>query len=280
MNSGKAEKQPRDARRELLVPLYRAELKTAGENGEPLSNVFMHVSEQSGLKFTTVRNYYYRYMREDAGLEHLSPGFHGASQRDNAFSSKEIKELMVYILTSLYEGKSVRRCAFDLAKGDKNELLRYQNKYRAMIVRYSEYVLDLMRELWDANINFYNPYTKEKVNIASFPKDYDFGSPQYRKVLEAEKTKQREQNKVLFTQKILAILDDMTATDTETERLLRQFTEDFIALSSLVISAQRKTRNFEEMKALNTELLAACSAAPSEIKSAVKSIEYKLKAID
>lgn len=204
-------RQSRETRKEILVPMMQEELKKARQNNEPLAKTFDRVADRSGLKVNTVKNYYYRYLKEFKELADNRPGYRvvRTTRAGNPFSPEEIRSMMIFMLKNQYSGKSVRKCAMELGKDDKSQMLRFQNKYRAVISRYKEYVFDLMKDMWDKDESFYNPYTREKVNAATYPDDYDFGSEKYRRFLTEQKKLNEEKKKEAFLGNVSDLIFNM-----------------------------------------------------------------------
>ena len=48
----------------VLVSLMKKEVSKSKDADEPVNRAFEVIAEKSGLKFNTVRNYYYRYIHE------------------------------------------------------------------------------------------------------------------------------------------------------------------------------------------------------------------------
>ena len=96
--------------------------------GMPLKAVFFDVAKRTGRQPNSVRNYYYARVR--AGDPVLS-GAHCSAFVP--FTQDEELRLLKTVLTKHAAGKSVRAIALELGNGDDKQMLRYQNKYRALI---------------------------------------------------------------------------------------------------------------------------------------------------
>jgi len=106
------------------------EVKTAGSSGLPLRNVFETVAHSTGRKPNSVRNYYYTNMKTGTTPPEI------ASLRVlpfMPFREGEAENLLRSVLTARSRGESVRACVLKLANGDRSLMLRYQNKYRALL---------------------------------------------------------------------------------------------------------------------------------------------------
>lgn len=112
----------------------------AQQQGLPLKVVFERIAEQTGRRPNSIRNYYYAQVRE-----------HGESQQHPArfvpFTQQEVDWLMEQVLIARAAGQSVRSCLQKLSGGDHSLMLRYQNKYRAVIKSRPEYVHDMVEKL-------------------------------------------------------------------------------------------------------------------------------------
>jgi len=115
-------------------------VKNRGEKS--LSSVFIELSDEWNLKKNTVRNIYYNainQIRQDSiwfktlgiTLDDV-PTFNVVR-----FTSREKNKLYNYVESRVKEGSSVRHACIELAKGDVNLMLRYQNKYRSLKKKYN-----------------------------------------------------------------------------------------------------------------------------------------------
>ena len=112
--------------------------RRAREEGRPLREVFEATAFRTGRKPNSIRNYYYARSR-DAGDAHR--------QRFTPFDAQEAERLTEQILTARAGGESVRACVTRLAGGDQRLMLRYQNKYRAMLKSRPDVVERVMERL-------------------------------------------------------------------------------------------------------------------------------------
>lgn len=112
----------------------------AQQQGLPLKAVFERISEKTGRRPNSIRNYYYAQVRQREG-----DGAHAA--RFVPFTQDEVDELMEKVLRARTAGQSVRSCLQDISGGDHSLMLRYQNKYRSVIKNRPEYVQKLVDEL-------------------------------------------------------------------------------------------------------------------------------------
>ncbi len=128
--------------------MLMGEAKMASEKGMPLKRAFDAISELTGRKPNSIRNYYYLRVREE---EHRVGAF-------IPFSPEQVDALMRRMLTDRAQGKSVRSIANEMAEGDKKEMLRYQNKYRSVLANDEPLVRRVMAQLDEEAIAYVNPY--------------------------------------------------------------------------------------------------------------------------
>ena len=124
--------------------LLRKEVRQASETGAPLRSVFERMGETLGRKPNSVRNYYYMQLRDQEGEEckRAAPF--------ETFTDEEIHDLLRHVLAAKGQGQSVRASVMDLSHGDKTLMLRYQNKYRALLRKRPDLIEEICQELRDA----------------------------------------------------------------------------------------------------------------------------------
>ena len=112
----------------------------AQQQGLPLKAVFEQIAQATGRRPNSIRNYYYAQVRnrEDG---------HPHTARFVPFTQEEVDWLMEQVLTARAAGQSVRSCLQKLSGGDHSLMLRYQNKYRAVIKSRPDYVRALVEKL-------------------------------------------------------------------------------------------------------------------------------------
>ena len=112
----------------------------AQQQGLPLKAVFEQIARQTGRRPNSIRNYYYAQVRQhDNGQDRPS--------RFVPFTQQEVDWLMEQVLIARAAGQSVRSCLQKLSGGDHSLMLRYQNKYRAVVKTRPEYVRQLVEQL-------------------------------------------------------------------------------------------------------------------------------------
>ena len=122
--------------------LLFAEIEKSVGRGTPLKSVFEAVAEQTGRKPNSVRNYYYARIKEkDLSTTALHAGAFVP------FTEEEIYSLLRTVLSAQANGISVRCCTMSMGGGDNRAMLRYQNKYRALLKNRPALVRQVAEEL-------------------------------------------------------------------------------------------------------------------------------------
>ncbi len=110
------------------------QIQEASINGKSLSNVFESFAISTGRAKGSVRNFYYKLLKDsktDYALQQKYPPLKNLkAEKSVAFSKEEENSLIEKIENSKKSGKSVRRVIMELSGGDDKLALRYQNKYR------------------------------------------------------------------------------------------------------------------------------------------------------
>ena len=128
----------------------------AQQQGLPLKAVFEQIAEQTGRRPNSIRNYYYAQVRQrEDSQEHTA--------RFVPFTQQEVDWLMEQVLIARAAGQSVRSCLQKLSGGDHSLMLRYQNKYRAMIKGRPEYVHALVERLNEQGVECDQPQVNHRV---------------------------------------------------------------------------------------------------------------------
>ncbi|MBQ6256002.1 MAG: hypothetical protein IJJ60_05380 [Clostridia bacterium] len=137
------------------------EIHSALNEGTPLRGVFDRTGQALGRKPNSVRNYYYMQMREKGGedLKRAAPF--------DAFSEEEIHDLLRNVLLGRGSGRSVRACVMEMSGGDRSRMLRYQNKYRAILRKKPDLIDQVCRELKQEGL----PCPDVKVTVTPLLKD-------------------------------------------------------------------------------------------------------------
>ena len=144
-------KKSRAGWREDEIDRLWHEIRRANESGLPLRSVFEQMGDELGRKPNSVRNYYYMRLREQdhASMRRCVPF--------ETFSDAQVRDLIRSVLLLRAQGKSVRAAVMELADGDHQLMLRFQNKYRAVIKKRPALVEDVCRELQSEGVSCVNP---------------------------------------------------------------------------------------------------------------------------
>ncbi|MBR6767278.1 MAG: hypothetical protein IKM02_04935 [Clostridia bacterium] len=128
----------------------------AQQQGLPLKAVFEDIAVKTGRRPNSIRNYYYAQVRQrDDGQERAA--------RFVPFTQQEVDWLMEQVLIARAAGQSVRSCLQKLSGGDHSLMLRYQNKYRAVIKSRPEYVRELVEKLNGQGVCCDQPHVNHRV---------------------------------------------------------------------------------------------------------------------
>ncbi len=122
--------------------------------GEPLRAAFEQVALETGRKPNSIRNYYYARVREEGAAAGDNP--HSAAFVP--FGEEETRALLKTVLTARAKGISVRACTLSMGGGDTKTMLRYQNKYRALLRTNPSLVKEVMGELRETGLSVPDPY--------------------------------------------------------------------------------------------------------------------------
>jgi hypothetical protein len=116
-------------------------VQAAAEQGRPLKMVFEQVAENLGRKPNSIRNYYYQLVREmpQHHLQRAAPF--------EMFTADEVHTLLREVLLGKAKGLSVRACVLHKSGGDRSLMLRYQNKYRAILKNKPHMLDEIAQEL-------------------------------------------------------------------------------------------------------------------------------------
>lgn len=127
----------------------------AQQEGLPLKTVFERISEKTGRRPNSIRNYYYAQVRRREG-----DSVHTA--RFVPFTQIEVDDLMEKVLRARANGQSVRSCLQEISGGDHSLMLRYQNKYRSVVKTRPEYVKKLVDDLNAQGIECVTPQVNHR----------------------------------------------------------------------------------------------------------------------
>ena len=103
----------------------------------PLKSAFDQIADALNRRPNSVRNRYYTQLKPIGAAE---PSF-------CPFSEEETDRLLRTVLLAQADGRSVRACTLEMANGDTRRMLRYQNKYRALLKAQPDRVMRIRSEL-------------------------------------------------------------------------------------------------------------------------------------
>lgn len=149
-----------DEEKELLFE----EIKSAARTGAPLRLVFDKMGEALGRKPNSVRNYYYMQLRANTPEAPRAAPF-------AVFDEQEVDMLLRQVLSFKAQGKSVRAAVMELAKGDRTKMLRYQNKYRAILRKKPELLQAVCRQMAHEGVPAADPTQKAEEGSAKRVKE-------------------------------------------------------------------------------------------------------------
>ena len=133
--------------------LLFSEIEDGRVDNLPLKAVFERVAAATGRKPNSVRNYYYARVKEqdlkDVAL-HVGAFL--------PFNEADIRSLLRTVLSAQANGISVRACTLSMGDGDNKAMLRYQNKYRALLKTRPQLVNEVAAELAGEGVSF-DPYS-------------------------------------------------------------------------------------------------------------------------
>lgn len=128
----------------------------AQQQGLPLKAVFDRIAQQTGRRPNSIRNYYYAQVRQQGGDDRHPARF-------VPFTQQEVDWLMEQVLIARSAGQSVRSCLQKLSGGDHSLMLRYQNKYRAVLKSRPEYVDGMVERLREQGVECETPRVNRRI---------------------------------------------------------------------------------------------------------------------
>ena len=125
-------------------------IKEGKRKGKTLTYLFATYGLEHGRAKGSVRNYYYALMKNERGDERIVKLLDGSQlsvEKIKEFSPEETDEVLRSILREKSKGISVRRAIFNLSGGDDKLMLRLQNKYRNMLKKQPEKIVEVAKEM-------------------------------------------------------------------------------------------------------------------------------------
>lgn len=150
-------------------------IKEGKRKGKTLTYLFATYGLEHGRAKGSVRNYYYALMKNEKGDERIVKLLDGSSlsvEKIKEFSPEETDAVLRSVLREKSKGISVRKAIFNLSGGDDKLMLRLQNKYRNMLKKQPEKIVEVAKEMgFDEEVERLNAVKKGEK--ASLP-DRDF----------------------------------------------------------------------------------------------------------
>lgn len=136
--------------------------------GRPLGEAFEKIAIDTGRAKGSIRNAYYAAIKRAETDEAYGIALFGTKPPSVAkiieFDAAEARALCKKILLSLCDGKSVRRAIAEISP-DQKTALRYQNKYRNMLVNDRSVVESVVAEIKRERGECFDPYKKVESDV-------------------------------------------------------------------------------------------------------------------
>lgn len=117
-----------------------------------LTTLFSRYAKSTNRMANSVRNYYYAELNELTKDEKrqkrlgIDLSVHTKCEQQE-FSQQETKQLMLDILKQTAKGISVRKACLNLADGDISKMVRFQNKFRTVVLKNKDLYEQCLQEL-------------------------------------------------------------------------------------------------------------------------------------
>lgn len=134
--------------------------------GKTLTRIFEEYAKNSGRAKGSVRNYYYSLLKstDNEEVKKILKGTQLKAEQVQPFTDEETDKILRAILKEKSKGVSVRRAVLTLAGGDDKLMLRYQNKYRNVLLRDPQRIQRLMEEAGYTAADTSRQAIEEKIN--------------------------------------------------------------------------------------------------------------------
>ena len=136
-------------------------------NGKTLTRIFEEYAKSSGRAKGSVRNYYYALLKstDNDDVKKILEGTQLKAEEVRPFTDEETDKILRAILKEKSKGISVRRAVLNLADGNDKLMLRYQNKYRNVLLREPQRIQKLMEEAGYTLTDTGRQAIEEKINV-------------------------------------------------------------------------------------------------------------------
>ncbi len=145
-------------------------IENGRKNNVPLIKLFSQYAHLTGRKPNSVRNYYYielEALQEDESRTKklgIDLSIHKKNDQKE-FSDDETRELVMKILQMTSKGISVRKACLTLANGDITQMVRFQNKFRTVVVKQKELFDECLSKLQTKDTKY---VSKRPDNVIAF----------------------------------------------------------------------------------------------------------------
>ena len=145
-------------------------IENGRKNNVPLIKLFSQYAHLTGRKPNSVRNYYYielEALQEDENRTKklgIDLSIHKKNDQKE-FSDDETRELVMKILQMTSKGISVRKACLTLANGDITQMVRFQNKFRTVVVKQKELFDECLSKLQTKDTKY---VSKRPDNVIAF----------------------------------------------------------------------------------------------------------------
>ncbi|MDO4568489.1 MAG: hypothetical protein Q4B99_05955 [Clostridia bacterium] len=148
--------------REEEDALLFSEIKRVRAEGRPLRDAFDSVASRTGRKPNSVRNYYYTRIKDEEAAKQYGVGCSAFVP----FTEEELHHLIRTVLLAQANGMSVRACTLQMGNGETKAMLRYQNKYRAVLRTRADLIHQVNCELEQEGLPTFDPYARAALKRA------------------------------------------------------------------------------------------------------------------
>ena len=132
--------------------------------GKTLGELFAEYAELHKKAKGSVRNRYYDLLktgeRDDVFRNRFLCGRTLKAEKREAFTEEGEKELLLGVFRQKTKGVSVRKALLTLSCGDDKKMLRYQNKFRNLLVKNRPLVEEAVRQVKAERGECFDPYEK------------------------------------------------------------------------------------------------------------------------
>lgn len=132
--------------------------------GKTLGELFAEYAGLHKKAKGSVRNQYYDLLktgeRDDAFRDRFLCGRTLKAEKREAFTEQDEKELLLGVFRQKTKGVSVRKALLSLSGGDDKKMLRYQNKFRNLLVKNRPLVEEVVRQVKAERGECFDPYEK------------------------------------------------------------------------------------------------------------------------